>query len=155
MIWKVHWQDAAASSWQAGVFLSSCQHQGSPAPSALFCCDVAKKEAGLSALPNMQTHEGNDRLTAPHAPSCYFLLRVCLSSYLPLTMWHPSFYVGWSRCISLSIILLSLISLSLSLALSLSWLILSLCWFPPSLPPLHLLQYICTVMALVLYLLVP
>lgn len=69
-------QQAAADFWQTGVLLSSCQHQGTPAPSAPLCCDVEQKEAGLSALADKQT--GLMLLL-------FFLLRLCISP--------PSFHV--------------------------------------------------------------
>lgn len=72
------------ASGKAEVFLSSCQHQGSPAPSALLCCDVAEKEAGLSVLPDMQTREGNDRLTASHSPP--LAIAYCVSASHPASL---------------------------------------------------------------------
>lgn len=61
-------------------FLSSCQRQGSPAPSALLCCDVAEKEAGLSALPDMQTHEGKQPAYRLLSISC------CVSASHPASL---------------------------------------------------------------------
>lgn len=128
--WAKRWKDAAAGFRQAGGLLSSCQLQGSP---ALLHCDVAQKEAGLSALPDMQTHEGNDQHTA--SPSLF------LAACQPLS--HPTFRFPCDIPLSVSAGLALFLPLSCVLLQFLPsftwWLILSLLLFHPSLPPVHLL----------------